>query len=604
MTAVARFLRASALLVLSLWFLGRVFAVTGDPFWTAGIGDWMDPYFINYLLEHWHHSLRTLSDPSSPPMYFPAVRTLGYSHGLVLFAPFYLLVRPFLHAFQAYSAALFLIAETGAVCLYLLLRRWFALSFVESLMLTLFFLTSLNVMNGFVGVWSQRASVFLIPPILLLLASALRRPRGRMRTAGLFASGLLSLLMFPQDFYSAFFAFCFVALAVVPLLVADPSRMRAVRQSWARSSRLGRVALMLAWTLLAWALMVALSGGFTATIAGVKVASHDWTRPAGVAVAILVWVLWSTRTRGLKLPAIRPDAWYVPFGAGAAAGLVVFLWIYAGAYWEYPSFPAEHLANSLVRIDGSASEAVRAVFETRAGYETLRTFEFVFVVAVALWIPFFRVNRPTRQLALWALLVSLVVLLIPVIFNGFSIWKIFLAPLPGFSAIRDPKRIAYLYELAVVLATAALVSSLPARSSLRVLLTVLLLALLLIEPNRTVFDYLRPNATFERWVSAPVSIDRSCRSFYVAPADPPYAQRSNDHWTLYSIDAMFIALNTSIPTLNGYSAWFPRGWLFQDPEDPGYVDAVRRWASMNHLTGVCELDLTKRTMTPALRLEP
>src|SRR5215213_10054032 len=172
---MTRLLRASVLLCLSLWFLAGVFAITRDAFWNAGIGDWMDPYFINYLLEHWDHSLRTLSPPASPPMYFPAVRTLGYSHGLVLFAPFYLLVRPFLHPFQAYSAALFLVAETGVVCLYLFLRKRFALSFLESLLLTLFFLTSLNVMNGFVGIWAQRASVFLIPPILLLLVTAHRQ---------------------------------------------------------------------------------------------------------------------------------------------------------------------------------------------------------------------------------------------------------------------------------------------------------------------------------------------------------------------------------------------------------------------------------------------
>ena len=192
-------------------------------------------------------------------MYFPAVRTLGYSHGPVLFAPFYLLVRPFLHPFQAYSAALFLVAETGVVCLYLFLRRSFALSFVESLLLTLFFLTSLNVTNGFIGIWSQRASVFLIPPILLLLVISKRRPPGRLRTAGLFVAGLLSLLMFTQDFYSAFFGSCFVLAAFMALVVTTRGKADALRALWARSLRTGRAALVIAASLLSWALFVALS---------------------------------------------------------------------------------------------------------------------------------------------------------------------------------------------------------------------------------------------------------------------------------------------------------------------------------------------------------
>ena len=93
--------------------------------------------------------------------------TLGYSHALILYVPFYVAMRLFVHPFPAYSLALAAVMETGIVCLYLLLRRRFHLPFLESLLLTVFFFTSPNVVNGGVSVWSQRASVFLIPPILL-----------------------------------------------------------------------------------------------------------------------------------------------------------------------------------------------------------------------------------------------------------------------------------------------------------------------------------------------------------------------------------------------------------------------------------------------------
>src|SRR6267378_7995797 len=82
-----------------------VFQFWNGAFFNSGLGDWVDPYFINYLLEHWHHALLHLTDPSSPPMFFPVSGTLGYSHGLILYAPFYSAARLFLHPFIAHNAS-------------------------------------------------------------------------------------------------------------------------------------------------------------------------------------------------------------------------------------------------------------------------------------------------------------------------------------------------------------------------------------------------------------------------------------------------------------------------------------------------------------------
>ena len=115
-------------------------------------------------MEHWYHSLRTFSDPFSPPIFFPVRGTLGYSHSLILFAPFYVVLRLFFHPFQAYGLTLFLVIETGVLYLYLVFRRFVQLSFVDSLLLMALFLSSRNVIGGFMGTWAQTASVFLIPP--------------------------------------------------------------------------------------------------------------------------------------------------------------------------------------------------------------------------------------------------------------------------------------------------------------------------------------------------------------------------------------------------------------------------------------------------------
>ena len=110
--------RAAAVLLVSVPYVGYVFRINDRIFWSAGLGDWIDPYFINALLEHWYRAVGNLSDPASPPMFFPAARTLGYSHGLILYAPFYILPRLVLHPFIASSLALALVMETGIVCLY------------------------------------------------------------------------------------------------------------------------------------------------------------------------------------------------------------------------------------------------------------------------------------------------------------------------------------------------------------------------------------------------------------------------------------------------------------------------------------------------------
>jgi hypothetical protein len=118
-----RLLRAALLVVVAGSYLVYVFQMTRGAFWTSGIGDWMDPYFINALLEDWYRSFQRIADPSSPPMYFPTRGTLGYSHGLVTYAVFYAPLRLFVHPFLAYNLTLLLVLASGIACLYLLLRK-------------------------------------------------------------------------------------------------------------------------------------------------------------------------------------------------------------------------------------------------------------------------------------------------------------------------------------------------------------------------------------------------------------------------------------------------------------------------------------------------
>ena len=84
----------------------------------------------------------------------------------------------------------------------------------------------------------------------------------------------------------------------------------------------------------------------------------------------------------------------------------------------------------------------------------------------------------------------------------------------------------------------------------------------------------------------------------ITPASPVYTSRWGNPGIVYNLDAMFVALNYSLPTLNGYSAWFPDGWRLFDPSHSGYPQAVASWVQQRGLTDVCAFDIEERKMRP------
>ena len=556
-----RLVRAAVVLAVTGSYVVYVFQLSRAAFWTSGIGDWMDPYFINALLEHWYDSAMNLGDPSSPPMYFPARGTLGYSHGLILYAVFYAPVRPLAHPFLAFNLTLLLVVGTGTLCLYVLLRR-LGLSLVEALILTALFCSSKNVINEGTSTWAQRASVFLIPPILLILLVSFRSTGGRRGLALASVGGLLAALMYVQDFYTAHFAALLLVLCAAPIgLASEWWRGRWIAILWTGQTRVAKAALIVAIMAGAWTTYLLMAGGISVQVLGVRVRSHDWLRPAYLAVAAFSVFLLRRLGRGQAAQASNPSPWTTAVMLGGVVGSAVFLWLYLDAYREHPSFPEEHLLNALVARDPARWSTPLDFVRDLGAYDTLRSFKLVFALGVLAWLPWLNVERKVRLYALWFLAVSFFVLVIPLTFHGFSIWRRFIEPLPGFTAIRDPKRIIYLYELAAVLATGFFLTRLPGKSMLRVSASLLALVLISTDWIQEGFRGSRQTATFDRWIGESIQVDPSCESFFMKAGSAEYTSRSDHMWTLYGIDAMFIALEHSIPTLNGYSAWFPEGWI-------------------------------------------
>ena len=185
----------------------------------------------------------------------------------------------------------------------------FRLSFIESLLLTTFFFTSQNVINGSVGVWSQRASVFLVPPILLLaLVSFHHRPgRRRLLLAGL--SGFLALLLFPQDFYSGYFTFFFAFLFLVAWAFVEGHVAAWLPGiNWRTQPLAEKLALVVTLIGAAWTTYLWESGGVRMRVLGIRIASQDWRRPAVVTLLCAVVFGWLRGAQRIRADVKRAPA--------------------------------------------------------------------------------------------------------------------------------------------------------------------------------------------------------------------------------------------------------------------------------------------------------
>ena len=516
-----RVLRVSVVLALSALYLSFVFQLQSGAPRQSGLGDWLDPYFINYLLEHWYHSLLTLSDPTSPAMYFPTRRTLGYSHGLILYMPFYAAVRPFLHPFQAYTASLFLMMTTGCLFLYGVLRTFVRLRFVEALLFTAFFATSPNIVNSSAGFWSQRASVFLIRVILFASLAAWRQSGRTSRVMPAWVPGLLPPLLFTQHFSTGQFAL-FLILCLAGVVIADRGPVLTAQTA----TRPSRWWLGLAGVSLALAAEVAIHPVHRIHIAGARIGAANavplllvallaagWFAARRWQMVALVEGTWHNVRQRISARASWPGdgPYVVAVTAGAVMGSVLFLWIYLPTYRAFPGFPDWMVTGALTR--------------SAFPYAAIRPFVLVLMIAALARVPRLHVDRHSRVMSLWFLGVSAVVIAIPQQIGAFSIWKAFFMPLPGFAAIRNPDRIIEVYETASVLAVGLFLARQPDASFLRRAIPAAVVLLMLADWTPATFVFKRPNRAFEQMVEAPIAIDSSCRSFFILGASEQYVTR-------------------------------------------------------------------------------
>jgi hypothetical protein len=218
----------------------------------------------------------------------------------------------------------------------------------------------------------------------------------------------------------------------------------------------------------------------------------------------------------------------------------------------------------------------------------------VFIAGMAMLAPRARGASAERDRYLLILGAAVVVFwLLQMEYLGFRPWRAVWALVPGGSAIRYTYRSQLVANLFVCLVVARLLAAMAARPGMAVLLC----GFLVVEQINLVWPPTVSRRAAFAWIEAVPPPPAGCRVFYLAPGGEPGGPIAPERQAA----AMLFAEIRNIPTVNGYSSWFPDGWALDEPGSPGYPAAVRDWAQRRGIAqGLCGLDLRAGRWTPGL----
>jgi hypothetical protein len=172
------------------------------------------------------------------------------------------------------------------------------------------------------------------------------------------------------------------------------------------------------------------------------------------------------------------------------------------------------------------------------------------------------------------------------LYRDFAPWWYVFNFVPGAAAIRVPARFNVILNVLGIIVLVIGLSHLCRKRGMRKVAVGCVLAFLIVEQINVQRLHLISRKEEAFVLSRATAPPAECKSFYAVNAThagkPAYAT---------NIDAVLISQKLDLPTVNGYSGWFPSGWnLFAFDKD--YVENVRKWADHRGIaSGLCSLDL-------------
>jgi hypothetical protein len=533
--------RSDPRLALVLFAAGFALVFRGWLFsgFDGAFGDKEDGYIAISFVEHWHHVFTGAALWTDPIFFYPQRGALGYTDAFFLLGLLHAPLRMLgVDAFTAYMLVMTVLAAAGFLGFRRLAIVHFRLSPAAAAVGA--FLFAFANVDAVKIIHVQCYCATLLPGLCDLALSGWNSKRhGALLGA---AAGVFYGALFLTSFETAWFFGCYLLL----LVLLHP----AVH-------------------------------GFAATRA-------------------LAWEM-ATAKRAVLIAA----------ACGFAVGIVPFLLLYVPVFLaghsrdfaEVASNMAEwrDLANitpenavwgPLLQWLGIAGRPDRPVWEVELAFTPAVMAVFVAgMVALARRAGRTRAGTDSYLLMLGAAVI--IFWLLQMDYFGVRPWRAIWAAIPGGSAIRYTFRTQLVANLFVCL----VVSRVLVGMHVRRLATVLLCGFLVVEQVNLVWPPIVSRSEALAWIELVPPPPAGCWVFYLAPSREPGGPIPEERQAA----AMLFAEVRNVPTVNGYSSWFPDGWALDDPASPGYPAAVRGWAERNGIAqGLCALALPAGRWTPGL----
>lgn len=510
------------------FFLSRFDLITGDP---------GDARMYIALLEHWRAVFSGHAAFASPNFFAPQTGVLGYSDCLFLYVPEFLIFRLLgCDRYLAFEFTLIAVRLIGFFALYLLLRRKLRLDPFPSLAGACLF--SISHIYYYSAGHPQLAAVAFVPVLALLLFHYFELPERR--AWSLWSAAVLFGLLFFTGYYIAFFCAlgCMTIFASWVILEMAGDRAGLSRMLRLRAPRLARdfgIALAVFGVALAPFLYVylpVLRGTGGRVFAEIEGFVHSFREVFNVSDTNVVWGRLMARV------------------------------------YDWPMY---------------------RMGETNRGFTPVSV-----IVAIAIGCLSLRAwrNRRLRNCSLLTGVSCAVLYGLSVSFFTWIPWWFVYEFVPGAGAIRVPNRINQVIALGIAVLCAIALQCLTAwaqkfDSGLRaaaVAASVALAVFLLIEQADSSGQARISRAQEHRLFGQVPAPPSACRNFFLVnpriPEPPVVGQ----------VDAMLIAREKNLPTVDGYSGWRAPGWKLDSAGGDAAVKAEAYAEEHGVSAGLCQFD--------------
>ena len=551
-TATRFLILAFLVCLLTLIVFFRDFLQSG---FNAIAGDVGDNRFSIAILEHWRAVTHGEAAFTSPNFFWPEPGALGYSDAMfLLFLPYMVARSAGLDYYVAFEIAFIVFKAIGFLSMLWLLRSVAGVSRAVALIGSVLFTLSnaYFVSMGHV----QLATVVFTPLIAALACSAWRAyGSGRVRVAHAYgvACGILTALVLFTSFYIGWFTVLAAAACVAIAALVRILKQRSVtpvfewlQEAFARRWLLGVAVLVFIVALIPFLVtyVPTLKNTGGRTFADGMGSSPKPVDLLNVGSGNWMWGR-----------ALRPLLAY-PFAAGE----------------RMMGWPPIIL---LLTIGGGVVSLIKLFGKTRS--DSARHGARLSVVIFS-----------ASFLCLWVL---------PIRVGRWSLWWLVFKVVPGSSAIRAPARLNLVLNVLLVVSACLILEQLRhRRGRVRRLIFPVLAVLLVAEQINITHTHAINRAAEDAILARVKRPPGGCSAFFFTA--PAQAQRSFAN----QMDAMLVARAANLPTINGYSGWFPPDWnlLVFDKE---YIDHVRRWVLIKNIEhGLCGLNLRNGSWSANLDL--